>query len=59
MIAWVDEETGFSCIMLRQEHGTLSGRVSANHDHQVLDRPADAVPVDGVGAVRGEVTYVK
>ena len=58
-VAWVDEETGFGCIMLRQENGTLSGYVGVGPDHPLFGFNADAVPVDISNTVHGGVTYGK
>ena len=52
-VAWVDEETGFGCIMLRQENGTLSGYVGVGPDHPLFGFDADAVPVDISNTVHG------
>lgn len=58
-VAWVDTETGFGCIMLRQENGTLSGYVGVGLDHPLFGFTADAVPVDISNTVHGGVTYGK
>lgn len=56
-VAWVDEQTGLGCIMLRQKNGTLSGYVGVGPDHPLFGFSADAVPVDIANSVHGGVTY--
>ncbi|MBU2340929.1 MAG: hypothetical protein KKE77_06755 [Alphaproteobacteria bacterium] len=58
-IAWVDEQTGLGCILLRQKNGTLSGYVGVGPDHPLFGFTADAVPVDIANSVHGGVTYGK
>ena len=58
-IAWVDEETGLGCIILRQENGTLSGYVGVGNDHPLFGFESDAVPVDISTTVHGSITYGK
>ena len=58
-IAWVDEETGLGCIILRQENGTLSGYVGIGTDHPLFGFQSDAVPVDISSKVHGTMTYGK
>lgn len=58
-VAWVDEQTGLGCIMLRQKNGTLSGYVGIGPDHPLFGFTADAVPVDIANCVHGGVTYGK
>lgn len=56
-IAWVDEETGLGCIILRQEDGTLSGYVGVGTDHPLHGFQAEAVPVQISSLVHGGITY--
>ncbi len=58
-VAWTDEETGYGCILLRQENGTLSGYVGIGPDHPMSGFTADAVPVGISNCVHGGVTYGK
>ena len=58
-VAWVDEETGLGCIMLRQKNGTISGYVSVDPRHPLFGFEADAVPVGVSNTVHGGVTYAK
>ena len=58
-IAWVDEETEFGCIILRQENGTLSGYVGVGADHPLFGFSDEAVPVGISNSVHGGVTYCK
>ncbi len=58
-VAWVDEETGLGCIILRQENGTLSGYVGVGPDHPLFGFDADAVPLGISRGVHGGVTYGK
>lgn len=58
-VAWVDEETGLGCIMLRQEDGTISGYVGVGPEHPLFGFEADAVPVEISNLVHGGVTYGK
>lgn len=56
-VAWVDEETGLGCIMLRQENGTISGYVGVSLQHPLFGFEADAVPLDVASVVHGGITY--
>ena len=58
-VAWVDEETGLGCIMLRQKDGTISGYVSVGPEHPMFGYEADAVPVGVSTSVHGGITYGK
>lgn len=58
-VAWVDEETGLGCIMLRQEDGTMSGYVGVGIGHPLFGFEADAIPVAIANIVHGGVTYSK
>ncbi|WP_145916896.1 hypothetical protein [Erythrobacter sp. QSSC1-22B] len=58
-VAWLDEETGLGCIMLRQPNGTISGYVGIGPEHPLFGFEADAVPVDVSNVVHGGVTYGK
>lgn len=58
-VAWVDEETGLGCIMLRQVDGTLSGYVGVGPDHPLFGFEVDAVPLDISATVHGGLTYGK
>lgn len=58
-VAWIDEETGLGCIMLRQKNGTISGYVGVGPEHPLFGFQADAVPVDVSNVVHGGVTYGK
>jgi len=58
-VAWVDEDTGLGCIMLRQEDGTVSGYVGVGPEHPLFGFEADAVPVDISRVVHGGITYGK
>ena len=58
-VAWVDEKTGFGCIMLRQENGTLSGYVGVDLSHPLFGFDAEAVPLDLSNSVHGGVKYGK
>lgn len=58
-VAWVDEETGLGCIMLRQKDGTISGYVGVGPEHPLFGFEADAVPVGVSTTVHGGVTYGK
>ena len=58
-VAWVDEETGLGCIMLRQKDGTISGYVGVGPEHPLFGYEADAVPVGVSTTVHGGVTYGK
>lgn len=58
-VAWVDEATGFGCIMLRQTDGTLSGYVGIGPDHPLYGFKADAVPLDISTTIHGGLTYGK
>lgn len=58
-VAWVDEETGLGCIMLRQVDGTLSGYVGVGPDHPLYGFEVDAVPLDISRTVHGGLTYGK
>lgn len=56
-VAWVDEETGLGCIMLRQTNGTISGYVGVPPEHPLFGFEADAVPLEVSRMVHGGVTY--
>lgn len=43
-IAWVDAETGLSCIILRQANGTLGGYVAVAPSHPLWGFAYDAIP---------------
>ena len=58
-VAWVDEATGFGCIMLRQKNGTISGYVGVGPEHPLFGFEADAVPLGVSNVVHGGVTYGK
>lgn len=58
-VAWVDEDTGFACIMLRQKNGTLSGYVGIGPEHPLFGFEADAVPLELANSVHGGLTYGK
>jgi len=58
-VAWVDEETGLGCIMLRQTNGTISGYVGVPTQHPLFGFKADAVPLEVSKIVHGGVTYGK
>ena len=58
-VAWVDEETGLGCIILRQENGTLSGYVGVGTDHPLFGFESSAVPVGISNTVHGAITYGK
>ena len=58
-IAWVDEDSGLGCIILRQEDGTLSGYVGVGVDHPLHGFHAEAVPVTISSQVHGGITYGK
>lgn len=58
-VAWVDEETGLGCIMLRQKDGTISGYVSVSPEHPLFGYGAGAVPLSISRTVHGGVTYGK
>lgn len=56
-VSWVDDATGFGCIMLRQEDGTLSGYVGVGLGHPLYGFEAEAVPLSISSVVHGGVTY--
>lgn len=56
-IAWVDQDTGLGCIILRQKNGTLSGYVGIGPNHPLFGFEADAVPLDLTNCVHGGITY--
>lgn len=58
-VAWIDSETGMSCIMLRQKDGTISGYVGVDPKHPLFGFEADAVPLDIANVPHGGVTYSK
>lgn len=58
-IAWIDEETGLGCIMLRQKNGTISGYVGVPMQHPFFGFEADAVPAEISNIVHGGLTYGK
>lgn len=58
-VAWVDEETGLGCIILRQKKGTLSGYVGVGTDHPLFGFESSAVPVGVSNTVHGAITYGK
>lgn len=58
-IAWVDNETGLGCIILRQSNGTLSGYVGVGPDHPLFGYAVDALPVDFAACVHGGITYAR
>lgn len=58
-VAWIDEHTGFGCIILRQVDGTLSGYVGVGPDHPLYGFDAAAVPLGVSCEVHGGITYGK
>jgi len=58
-IAWVDEESGLGCIMLRQKNVTISGYVGVGPDHPLFGFNSDAVPDAVSRSVHGGITYGK
>ena len=53
-VLWVDEETGYDCLILRHEHhGNLNGYVAVPRDHPAYGLGYDAVEVD----VHGGLTF--
>ena len=58
-VAWIDDETGLGCIMLRQADGTISGYVGVGPEHPLFGFRKDAVPVDVSNAAHGGVTYAR
>jgi hypothetical protein len=53
-IAWRDPATGYSCLILRQIDGTLSGYVAVNPSHPLWCYERDAIPADlGISPHRG------
>ena len=53
-LAWVDAETGLSCIILRQASGVLGGYVAVPIGHPLWGFAYDAVPADlDISAHRG------
>ena len=43
-VAWIDAETSYPCLILRQPDGTLSGFVAVGPDHQLWCFERDAIP---------------
>lgn len=58
-VAWIDEETGLGCIMLRQKNGTISGYVGVPIQHPFFGFEADAIPAEISSIVHGGLTYGK
>ena len=58
-VGWVDAETGFGCIMLRQANGTLSGYVGVGPEHPLFGFSLDALPVALAASVHGGITYAR
>ena len=57
-LAWIDDCTGFECIMLRDPHrGHLSGYVGVPRDHPLWGWDHEAVPADLGVEVHGGLTY--
>lgn len=56
-VAWIDEETGLGCIMLRQKDGTISGYAGVGPDHPLFGFKVDAIPIGIACTVHGNVTY--
>lgn len=53
-IAWRDPATGYSCLILRQIDGTLSGYVAVTPSHPLWCYERDAIPADlGISPHRG------
>jgi len=53
-LAWIDAATGYSCLILRQRSGALSGYVSVPVGHPLWGYEHDAVPPSlGISAHRG------
>ena len=53
-IAWRDPATGYSCLILRQADGTLSGYVAVTPSHPLWCYERDAIPADlGISPHRG------
>ncbi len=53
-IAWRDHVTGYSCLILRQADGTLSGYVAVTQLHPLWCYERDAIPADlGISPHRG------
>lgn len=58
-VAWIDQETGLGCIMLRQSDGTLSGYVGVPPSHPLFGFEADALPVGLASGIHGGLTYAR
>jgi hypothetical protein len=53
-VAWRDAATGYACLILRQENGTLAGYVSIGSSHPLWCYERDAIPAElGVTPHRG------
>ncbi len=57
-LAWIDECTGYECIMLRDpRRGHLSGYVGVPHDHPLWGWDHEAVPAEVGIEVHGGLSY--
>lgn len=56
-VAWIDAETSYPCLILRQPDGTLSGFVAVGPDHQLWCFERDAIPTTLGIKVHGGIDY--
>ncbi|KPF91884.1 hypothetical protein IP81_07400 [Novosphingobium sp. AAP83] len=56
-VAWTDPETGYPCIILRQQTGELGGYVGVAPDHALAGWSADALPGSINDGLHQPVTY--
>lgn len=56
-VSWLDEATGFECIMLREPEGFLAGYVGVPRDHPLWGWEHGAVPADLGIEVHGGLNY--
>lgn len=45
-VAWIDAQTGYPCLILRQETGALAGYVAVSPSHPLWAFEKDAIPTD-------------